>query len=125
VFQAKVVRTSGAMSADSRTLLTELELDNSKGEILSGSYAQVRFQAANPDAALTLPSSSLLFRAEGPQVGVVLPDGRVELRNIKIGRDFGKTMEVLSGVTATDRVIFNPSDSLVSGMAVRVAEREK
>lgn len=120
-FPAKVVRTSGAMSADSRTLLTELELDNSHGEILAGAFAQVRFTDAGPEPTLTLPSNTLLFRAEGPQVGVVNGDGKVELRQVTLGRDFGPTVEILSGVTQTDRVILNPSDSLVSGSIVDVA----
>lgn len=121
VFHAKVVRTSGAMSAESRTLLTELQVDNSKNEILSGTYAQVRLTEARPDATLTLPSNTLLFRAEGMQVGVVKADGTVDLRKIALGRDFGPTVEVVSGVEPSDRVILNPSDSLVSGMVVRIA----
>jgi membrane fusion protein (multidrug efflux system) len=125
VFPAKVVRTSGAMSADSRTLLTELEVDNSSGEILAGSYAQVRFSQAKPDAALTLPSNTLLFRAEGPQVGVVRADGKVELRSVALGRDFGPTVEILEGVSPSDNVIANPSDSLVSGATVRITEAPK
>jgi RND family efflux transporter MFP subunit len=122
VFPAKVVRTSGAMSADSRTLLTELEVDNSRGDILSGTFAQVRFTEAKPEAPLTLPSNTLLFRSEGPQVGIVSADGKVTLHNVSLGRDFGPTVEVLGGVTLTDRVILNPADSLVTGMTVRVAE---
>jgi RND family efflux transporter MFP subunit len=122
IFPAKVVRTSGAMDAQSRTLLTELELDNARGEILVGSYAQVRFPEAKVEATLTLPSNTLLFRAEGPQVGVVLTDGKVELRTVKLGRDFGAAVEIQDGVQPTDRVILNPADSLVSGTTVRVAE---
>jgi RND family efflux transporter MFP subunit len=125
VFPAKVVRTSGAMSADSRTLLTELEVDNSRGEILSGSFAQVRFAQTKPEAALTLPANTLLFRAEGPQVGVVGADGKVELRGVTLGRDFGPTVEVLAGVGPADAVILNPSDSLVSGVVVRLAADDK
>lgn len=121
VFPAKVVRTSGAMSAESRTLLTELEVDNSHNEILSGTFAQVRLTEARPDATLTLPSITLLFRAEGPQVGVVKPDGTVDLRRVVLGRDFGPTVEILKGLEPSDRVILNPADSLVSGMVVRVA----
>ena len=125
VFPAKIVRTSGAMSADSRTLLTELEVDNAKEEILAGSYAQVRLLDAKPDAALTLPSNALLFRAEGPQVGVVRADNKVELRSVTLGRDFGPVVEILAGVTAGERVILNPADSLVSGATVRVAEEAR
>jgi RND family efflux transporter MFP subunit len=124
-FPATVVRTSGAMSAESRTLLTELEVDNSKGEILSGSYAQVRFAETKTDPPLTLPANTLLFRAEGPQVGVVNDQGKVELRSVALGRDFGPTVEVLAGVSANDRVILNPSDSLISGVTVRPAEPGK
>ncbi len=122
IFPAKVVRTSGAMTADSRTLLSELEVDNSRGEILSGSYAQVRLLEAQPKQPLTLPANTLLFRAEGPQVGVVRDNGLVELRNVTLGRDFGQNLEIIGGVSANDRVILNPSDSLVSGVTVRVAE---
>lgn len=121
VFAARVVRTSGVMDAQSRTLLTELEVDNSNGEILAGSYAQVRFPEAKTEAALTLPSNALLFRAEGPQVGVVRADGVVELRSVRLGRDFGATMEIVEGVGSKDEVILNPSDSLAAGAKVRVA----
>jgi RND family efflux transporter MFP subunit len=122
VFPAKVVRTSGAMSSDSRTLLVELQVDNAKNEILAGTYAQVRFPDANVEAGLTLPANTLLFRSEGPQVGVVNPDGKVELHKVSLGRDFGSTIEIINGVSQQDRVILNPSDSLVSGTIVRVAQ---
>ena len=122
VIPARVVRTAGAMEAESRTLLAELDVENAGGEILAGSYTQVRFPQSKRDAALTVPSNCLLFRAEGPQMGVVLPNGVVELRNVRIGRDFGPTLEVLDGVSPADRVIINPADSLVSGTKVRIAE---
>ncbi len=125
VFTAKVVRNSGVVSTDSRTLLVELALDNSKGEILAGGYAQVRMKDEHPDAALVLPSNTLLFHAEGPQVGVVRADGTVELRIVKLGRDFGPTIEIHSGISLGERVILNPADSLVNGATVRVAEPAK
>jgi RND family efflux transporter MFP subunit len=120
VFAAKVARTAGAIDADSRTLLVELEVDNARGEILAGSFAQVRFAETKGAAPLTLPGNTLLFRAEGPQVGVVRPDGRLELRAVKLGRDFGQTVEILAGVAPADQVILNPSDSLADGDTVRV-----
>lgn len=120
-FSAKVVRTSGAIDSNSRTLLTELEVENPKNEILSGSYVQVSFTDIHQDPALVLPATTLLFR-DGLQVGVVGTDGKVEIRDIKEGRDFGKTIEVVSGITAADRIINNPSDSLTSGTTVRVAD---
>ncbi len=124
-FKPRVIRTAGVMAADSRTLLIELELDNPKEEIIAGGYAQVRFTDAKSEPVLTLPANTVLFRPEGPQVGVVKADGKVELRNVKLGRDFGQTIEVLVGVGPSDRVILNPSDSLSTGAAVSVAPAAK
>jgi len=124
-FQAKIVRTAGAMDPVSRTLLAELEVDNPQNEILAGSYAQVRFKDTQGDAALTLPANTLLFRSEGMQVGVVDTGGKVEIRTVRLGRDFGQSVEIVDGVKAGDRVIMNPPDSLASGMTVRVAEPTK
>jgi RND family efflux transporter MFP subunit len=121
IFEGRIVRTAGTLDASSRTLLTELEVDNAKGELLAGSYARVRFTEAKPDATLTLPANALLFRTEGTMVGVVGPDNRVAMRNVTLGRDFGHTVEVLHGVTIADRVVMNPPDSLVEGSQVRIA----
>jgi len=120
--EAKVVRIAGAMDAGSRTLLIELELDNSKGDILAGSYAQVRFDDAAAAPPLTLLANTLLFRSEGIQVGVVNAAGKVNLRPVKLGRDFGQSIEILDGVAAGDRVIINPSDSLTEGATVQIVE---
>ena len=120
VFPAKVVRTAGAIDPASRTLLTELEVDNARGEILAGSFGQVRFNHARVDAALTLPATTLLYRSAGPQVGVVGANGAVAVRSVTLGRDFGSTVEVLGGVSASDQVIINPPDALADGMQVRV-----
>ena len=121
-FGARVTTTSQAISAVSRTLLTELEVDNSKNDILPYSYGELTLKDSQSAPSLTLPSNTLLFRAQGLQVGVVSPDGTVELRPVQVGRDFGQTIEIRGGVTPADRVITNPSDSLVSGIKVRIAE---
>lgn len=121
-FPAKVVRTAGAIDASSRTLLVELDVTNTQNEIIAGAYAQVSFHDMGQDPALILPSNTLLFRAEGPQVGVVRPDGRVELHDVLLGRDLGSNIEIISGVSPNDKVIINPSDSLVSGTHVRIDE---
>src|SRR3954451_3585070 len=120
-FTAKVVRTAGAMNPETRTLLTELEVDNSSGEILAGSYAEVKLTDTMPDVPLTVPSNTLLFRSEGAFVGVVTAENKIDLRAVTLGRDFGKRVEVLSGIEAKDRLVLNPPDSIVSGMAVRIA----
>lgn len=124
-FPAKVIRTAGVIATDSRTLLVELEVDNQKDEILAGSYAQVRFTEAKTEAVLTLPANTVLFRAEGPQIGVVQEDGKVELRTVKLGRDFGQKIEILAGVGPEDRVILNPSESLSTGATVSITEATK
>src|SRR5207245_1756864 len=119
-FPAKVVTTSESISATSRTLLVELEVDNSQHRILPYSYGDVRFDQHAGSPVLTLPSNTLLFRAEGLQVAVVNSNGIVELRKVQIGRDFGQTVEIAGGVTPNERVITNPSDSLVSGIKVQI-----
>ncbi|HUR45374.1 MAG TPA: efflux RND transporter periplasmic adaptor subunit [Candidatus Saccharimonadales bacterium] len=121
-FKAKVVRTAGAMNPETRTLLTELEVDNTTGEILAGSYAELKLTDTRTDVPLTVPSNTLLFRSEGAFVGVVSQDNKIDLRSVTLGRDFGKRVEVLSGIEAKDRLVLNPPDSIVSGMAVRIAE---
>jgi membrane fusion protein (multidrug efflux system) len=121
----KVVRTSGSIDTTSRTLLTEMEVDNSSGELVAGSYAQVTFNDEAKDPALVVPSNCLLFRAEGSEVGIVGEDGHVTLHPVIIGRDFGKTLEILSGVKTGDQVIINPGDSLVTGTLVRVADAKQ
>jgi membrane fusion protein (multidrug efflux system) len=121
-FEAHVVRSAGAMDAASRTLLTELEIDNSKGELLAGSYVQVRLAETLPDAALTVSSNALLFRSEGPQIAVVNDKNQIELRKVVLGRDFGAALEILEGIQPKDRVVVNPPDSLVDGVEVRIAQ---
>jgi membrane fusion protein, multidrug efflux system len=122
MFEAKIVRTAGALDAGSRTLLTELHVDNSKDELLAGSFSQVRFPDLMPEALLTLPANCLLIRPEGTQTAVVGADHRVQLRALKIGRDFGSTVEVIDGVKAEDRVILNPPDAITDNAEVRIAD---
>jgi len=121
-FPAKVVTTSESISTTSRTLLVQLQVDNSQHQVLPYSYGEVRFDENAGNPALTLPSNTLLFRAEGLQVAVVNSNGIVELRKVQIGRDFGQTVEITGGVVPADRVITNLSDSLVTGIKVRVVE---
>jgi membrane fusion protein, multidrug efflux system len=121
VFTAKVTTTSEAISTVSRTLLTELEVDNSQHQILPYSFGEVSLTENKTDPSLTLPSNTLLFRAQGLQVAVLRADATVELRSIQVGRDFGQSIEVLGGVTAAERVVVNPTDSLVSGTKVRLS----
>ena len=120
-YPGKVATTSEAVSPDSRTMLVQLQVDNSKNEILPGSYATVRLPENVLGKLLILPDNTLIFRGKNLQVGVVDAKGVVQLRDVKVGRDFGIQSEILSGVTESDKVIVNPSDSLTTGTTVRVA----
>jgi membrane fusion protein (multidrug efflux system) len=120
-YPGKVVSTSEAVSPDSRTMLVQLQVDNSKNEILPGSYATVRLPESALGKLLILPDNTLIFRGKNLQVGVVDAKGVVELRDVKVGRDFGIQSEILGGVTESDKVITNPSDSLTTGTTVHVA----
>jgi RND family efflux transporter MFP subunit len=118
-FEGKLVRTSNAIDQASRTLLVEIDVSNQDGKLLPGSYVHVLFSIPTSSKAVTIPANALLFRKEGLQVGVVR-DNKVELVPVKIGHDFGDTVEVVSGIQATDQIVANPSDSLVGGTTVKV-----
>ncbi len=102
-------------------MLVQLQVDNSTNEILPGSYATVRVPASVLGKMLLLPDNTLIFRGKDQEVGVVDDKGVVKLRDVKVGRDFGVQSEILGGVTESDKVIVNPSDSLTTGTTVRVA----
>ena len=119
-FTGSVARTSHAIGMNSRTLLTEVDVPNPKGELFPGAYAQVHFHLSLKTVPLVLPGNTILFQAQGPQVSVVNSQNRVELRKVTLGRDFGNTIEILSGITQPDAVIANPPDYLVDGMPVAV-----
>jgi len=121
-FPAKVARTAEAIDPSTRTLLTEVDVPNKKGQLLPGSLGEVHFAVGNGVDKVTVPVNAMLFRAQGPQVAVVGPDNRIQLRTINIGRDYGTTLEVLGGVSTGDQVVINPSDSLENGQEVNVAQ---
>lgn len=116
-----LARTSNALDPVSRTMLSEVEVDNPAGEVLPGAYVVVRLRVGRETRGLTIPANTLLFRSEGLRVAVVR-EGRAELVPVKIGRDYGRSVEVISGLGPTDAVILDPADSLVSGTAVRVSK---
>jgi RND family efflux transporter MFP subunit len=120
-FSGKVARNSESIDPSSRTLLTEVDVDNKTGELLPGAFAQVHLTLASKAPSLVLPVNSLLFRAEGLQAGVVRDGGKVELMPIVIGKDYGTEVEVVSGLREDDSVIVNPPDSLTTGTTVRIA----
>ncbi len=122
VFQGKVTRTAGAIDPTSRTLLTEVQVPNPEGLLLSGSYATVRFKIQRPAPPLVVPQSALLIDANGVRVALVDADGTLHYRPIQIGRDFGNEVEVLSGVDASDVLATGLAANIVEGSRVEVAK---
>jgi len=119
IIKGTVTRNSNAINQTSRTLNVEADVDNAKGGLLPGAYVFVHMKLPAGFNTVTIPSNTLIFRAQGLQVGVVR-NGHVQLVAITIGHDFGSTVEVTSGITPQDEVILDPSDSLISGLQVEL-----
>jgi RND family efflux transporter MFP subunit len=120
-FAGTVARTAEAIDPGTRTLLTQVEVPNPDRRLLPGSFGQVHFAVRSGPGRVTVPVNALLFRAEGARVAVVGPGGRVALRPVDIGRDYGTDLEVLGGLSAEDQVVVNPPDSLEDGQRVNLA----
>jgi RND family efflux transporter MFP subunit len=119
-FPGRLVRTAESIEQSSRTLLTEVDVANPSGALLPGAYAEVHLKLPSAGSTVIVPVTCLVFRSEGLRVGVVR-DGKAVLVPVSLGRDFGTEVEVTSGLEASDSVITNPPDSLVSGAEVRLA----
>lgn len=120
-FNGEVARTSGAIDTATRMMQVEVALPNREGLLLPGAYVQVSLPLA-ASRALSIPGNTLLFRPEGTRVATVDAEGRVRLRSVNLGRNYGETVEVLDGIAANDRLILNPADSLAEGDVVAVAK---
>jgi RND family efflux transporter MFP subunit len=123
-FTGHVARTAQSIDPGSRTLLTEIDLANPGGAIMPGSFAQVHLKLPTDAAAFRLPVNTLIFRSEGLRVAVV-KDGAISLVPVTIGRDFGTTVEVISGLKGGESVVVNPPDSLAEGQRVTVTGAEQ
>ena len=119
-FQGSVARTAEAIDMATRTLLTEVDVPNKERRLLPGSFGEVHFSVDSDANKVTVPINAMLFRAEGARVAVVGADGKVQLRPVSIGRDYGATLEILDGLSVDEQLIVNPSDSLEDGQQVRV-----
>jgi RND family efflux transporter MFP subunit len=120
-FPAHVVGTAGAINSTAKRLLTELEVPNPTGELFPGTYAQVTLQLQTDNGGVMIPPRTLLFQSGAPAVGVVHPDGKVEIRKVNITRDLGNRLEISKGLLESDQIIVNPSSDLETGMAVTIA----
>jgi RND family efflux transporter MFP subunit len=121
-FEGTVVRSSGAIDASTRTLLTEVDVDNSSHLLKPGGYVEVHIKLPTPVNTFTLPVNATIFKSAGLQVAIVKDGKTVSLIPITPGRDFGTEIEVVAGLKGNEWVVLNPSDSLAEGTVVRVAE---
>jgi RND family efflux transporter MFP subunit len=120
-FPGKLVRTSEAINATTRTLLVEVDVENPSGNLFSGSYAEVHLQIPAQNSTFLLPVSALIFRSNKLQVGTV-KNGKVVVTDVTPGHDFGDQIEVVAGLQADDQVVMNPPDSLVTGQSVQIVK---
>jgi len=119
-FRGTVARTAASIDTATRTMQIEVALPNRGGKLLPGAFVQVSLPLA-PSGALTVPTNVLMFRAEGPRIAVVGAEGKVGMRTVKVGRNYGERVEVLEGIAATDPMVLNPPDSLNEGDVVAIA----
>jgi len=119
-FKAVVATTSEAINESSRTLMVELHADDANGLLQPGTYTEVHFELPNDPHMVRIPASALIFREDGMQVAVVGPGNHIELRTVKLGRNLGTDVEVVSGLTPDDRVVDSPPDSLANDEVVRI-----
>ena len=117
-FRGTIARTARAIDTATRTMQVEIQVPNPTGALIAGSYVQVTLPINVDARALVVPTNVLLFRPEGTRVALVDSGGRVHLTSVKLGTDFGTSVEVLSGLNASDRIVLNPADSLADGDVV-------
>jgi RND family efflux transporter MFP subunit len=123
-FKGEVARTAAAIDTSTRTMQVEVSLPNREGVLMPGAYVQVTLPLA-ASKTLVVPTNALLFRGEGARVAVVDGSGKIRLRQVGIGRNFGESIELIDGIGANDRVVLNPSDSLADGDVVSLAPPAK
>jgi RND family efflux transporter MFP subunit len=121
-FDGKVVRTAEAIDLATRTLLTEVDVPNRSGELLPGGFAQVHLLVKVTGQRMQVPVNALLFRSEGLRAVLIDSSHRTLLQPIVVGRDYGNTLEVLSGLKADDWIVLNPPDSLGDRQEVHVKQ---
>jgi RND family efflux transporter MFP subunit len=120
-FDAKLVTTSNAVEMNSRSMLVELQADNSAKKFSPGTYCQVQFQIPGDPNMVQVPATALISGNQGTQVAVLGDGDKVTMKPIQIGRDFGDSVEVVAGLTASDRVIDSPPETLQAGDQVQLA----
>ncbi|QWT19196.1 efflux RND transporter periplasmic adaptor subunit [Bacillus sp. NP157] len=124
-FEGKVESTSSAINAASGTTLVQVAVDNEDGKLLPGGYASVTFDLPANAALFRVPASALVYDGNGLRIAVVDAQNKVTFRDVTIAQDFGKTVQLASGVAEGDRLIESPPDGLATGDTVRVSTPKK
>ncbi len=119
-YPAKVEANSGTVDIASGTTRTQLAVENPNGELMPGAYVNVHIEVASPAGVLSVPASAIIFDKGGIRLAIVNDTGIVSLKTITIARDLGKTVEIATGLAATDRVIESPPDGVVDGDRVKI-----
>jgi RND family efflux transporter MFP subunit len=120
IFPAKVVRTSGALDPMSHTLLTELQVPNADGQLRPGMSAEIKFELPEAGGTLLIPGSAVVVRPSGAKVMTVDAQNAIRFRPVKLGRDLGDEVEILSGLDAGDSLVANSGNELHEGLEVKV-----
>lgn len=120
VFATHDLTTARAVDTTSRTVLTQLTVDNPSGVILPGAYTDVKFELPNDPTIVTIPEQALLFRAKGMQVALIGPRDRIHLQDVTLGHNFGNAVQIVAGLKLSDHLVANPSQGLLEGETVRV-----
>lgn len=115
---ATLTRSSGAFDPATRALAVDLELPNADGALVPGAYVEVVLTLTDPAPRMLVPANALQFRSDGPRVAIVDDEARIRWQVLKLGRDFGRSVEVLDGVGLTDRIVLSPADTLQPGERV-------
>lgn len=122
IFKGKITRMADALDPTARTERVEIQLPSEQGKLVPGMYLSVRFRVQQNEPALVVPANTVDIRREGPRVAVVTPNNKINYRSVNLGRDFGKTIEIVSGLQGDEMLVVNPVTDLLEGMSVDVAK---
>ena len=125
IFKGRVTRTADSLDPTARTMRTEIQLPSENGKLVPGMYLSAKFRVEQAEPALVVPANTLDIRREGPRVAVVDANGRLNYRQVALGRDFGKTLEIVSGLHGDENLVVNPTTDMVEGEKVEISKDGK
>ena len=125
VYKGRVTRSAGALDPTTRTLLVEVRIPNESGELIPGMYAQARFNLQTVQPPIVVSGNTLIVGGEGPRVALLGAGDVIQIRKVRLGRDYGKEVEIVEGLQDGDRIVMNPRDTLETGMHVKAIPAPK